>query len=103
MTPLCDPPLPHRGLEWYYLGETVLLKCIVYSFMCLKHVGSPQGGSEVSQRLRRAKDDEGGDDEESHVVPSFQNAFNEALLSASVSVIAAQSSECVYLYYVISR
>ena len=53
---------------------------------------SPRGVSELDQRSRRAGD-EGDDqeDEESHVIPSFQNAFNKALLSASVSVIAAQS------------
>ena len=36
------------------------------------------------------EEEEGG---ESQVVPSFQNAFNEALFSASVSVLAAQSGE----------
>ena len=30
-------------------------------------------------------------------MPSFQNAFNEALLTASVSVLAAQSGECVFV------
>ena len=44
---------------------------------------------------RRSKQavEEDGEEGEGQVIPSFQNAFNEALLSASVSVLAAQSGE----------
>ena len=47
---------------------------------------------DVGRRSRQAigEEEESG---EGQVIPSFQNAFNEALLSASVSVIAAQSGE----------
>ena len=41
----------------------------------------------------KEEEEEEGEDGESQVIPSFQNAFNEALLSASVSVIAAQSGK----------
>ena len=44
-------------------------------------------------RSRQAVGEEEEEDGESQVVPSFRSAFNEALLSASVSVIAAQSGE----------
>ena len=40
-----------------------------------------------SRQTAEEKEEEGGE------VPSFQNAFNEALFSASVSVLAAQSGE----------
>ena len=48
-------------------------------------------GSSVSGAGRSGEEEQ--DSEESQAVPSFQNAFNEALLSASVSVLAAQSGE----------
>ena len=54
---------------------------------------TPRGGVNLGHRSRQAiieEEEEGG---EGHVIPSFQNAFNEALLSASVSVLAAQSGE----------
>ena len=57
---------------------------------------SPRGVHEVGQRTRmtgKVGEEEEGEDGESQVIPSFQNAFNEALLSASVSVIAAQSGK----------
>lgn len=53
---------------------------------------SPRGTVDVGHRSRQAVEEE-DEDGEGHVIPSFQNAFNEALLSASVSVLAAQSGE----------
>ena len=48
---------------------------------------------DVGRRSRQAIGEE-EDSGDGQVIPSgFQNAFNEALLSASVSVIAAQSGE----------
>lgn len=49
----------------------------------------------MRQKTKRDGKEEQNEDEESHVIPSFQNAFNEALFSASVSVIAAQNGECI--------
>ena len=46
----------------------------------------------MGHRSRQAVEED-GEDGEGQVIPSFQNAFNEALLSASVSVLAAQSGE----------
>ena len=51
----------------------------------------------MGRRSRQAVGEEEEEDGESQVVPSFRSAFNEALLSASVSVIAAQSGESPYL------
>ena len=53
---------------------------------------SPRGAVYIGRRSRQAVEEE-GEDGEGQVIPSFQNAFNEALLSASVSVLAAQSGE----------
>ena len=53
-------------------------------------------GSSVSGAGRSGEEEQDG--EESQAVPSFQNAFNEALLTASVSVLAAQSGEFVCTY-----
>ena len=47
---------------------------------------------DLGHRSRQAVGEE-EEDGESQVVLSFQSAFNEALLSASVSVIAAQSGK----------
>ena len=46
----------------------------------------------MGHRSRQAVEED-GEEGEGQVIPSFQNAFNEALLSASVSVLAAQSGE----------
>ena len=43
------------------------------------------------QSRQPVREDE--EDEENQVLPFFQSIFNQALLSASVSVIAAQSDE----------
>ena len=51
-------------------------------------------GSSASGTGRSGEEEQDG--EESQAVPSFQNAFNEALLTASVSVLAAQSGKFVY-------
>lgn len=59
------------------------------------HAGSPGVTTEMGQRSRRTRDEDMNDDGEIHAAPSFQNAFNEALFSASVSVVPAQTSECV--------
>ena len=53
---------------------------------------SSRGAMDMGRRSRQAVGEE-EEDRESQVVPSFQSAFNEALLSASVSVIAAQSGK----------
>ena len=47
----------------------------------------------MGHRSRQAVGEEEEEDGESQVVPSFRSAFSEALLSASVSVIAAHSGE----------
>ena len=62
---------------------------------------SPRGAVDIGHRGRlSAEEDE--KDGEGHVIPSFQNAFNEALLSASVSVLAAQSGESLLLIRLLS-
>ena len=55
--------------------------------------GSAGGVADVRQKTRRDGKEEQNEHEESHEIPSFQNAFNEALFSASVSVIAAQNGD----------
>ena len=70
-----------------------LILCIVTA------TESPRG---VVGRRGRLTVDEDEKDEEGHVIPSFQNAFNEALLSASVSVLAAQSGESWLLIRLLS-
>ena len=53
---------------------------------------SHRGAMDIGRRSRQpVREDE--EDEENQVLPFFQSVFNEALLSASVSVIAAQSGE----------
>ena len=66
------------------------------TLLAFVHAVSTGGVADVRQ-LRRAGKEEQNEDGESHVIPSFQNAFNEALFSASVSVIAAQNGECIIL------
>ena len=62
---------------------------------------SPRGAVDVGRRGRPTVE-EVEEDGEGHVIPSFQNAFNEALLSASVSVLAAQSGESLLLIRLLS-
>ena len=55
-------------------------------------VESPGRVVNTTRASRQAVNQEEEDDGEGHVIPSFQNAFNDALLTASVSVIAAAQS-----------
>lgn len=57
---------------------------------------SPRRPVDMDRRSGQAVEKDGEDGGEGQVIPSFQNAFNEALLSASVSVLAAQSSKFYY-------
>ena len=62
---------------------------------------SPRGAVDIGHRGRLSVEEDEKDGEV-HVIPSFQNAFNEALLSASVSVLAAQSGESLLLIQLLS-
>ena len=62
---------------------------------------SPRGAVDIGHRGRLSVEEDGKDGEY-HIIPSFQNAFNEALLSASVSVLAAQSGESLLLIRLLS-
>lgn len=85
-----------RQLDFYVVTMPHLwTHDIIFMYILCVHAVSPGGVADVIQRTRRDGKEEQNEDGESHVIPSFQNAFNEALFSASVSVFAAQNGEYI--------